>query len=274
MSKIHIGTQGWNYDDWVRGFYPRGSKVADYLDWYVKAFDTVEVDSTFYAIPSENSLKSWQARAAAGFTYSLKLPPEITHQARLADCQETLERFCERSRTLEEKLGAVLIQLPPDLSPRVLSRLEKFLSTLPADIRFAVEFRDQAWLAGEMGETVLELLAAHRVALALVDGQWLSRETVLELVDHPALGAAEFAYVRWMGPRTLTDFSRVQIDHSRELAEWAQGLKRLRQRVPLIYGYFSNFYEGHAPASGNRFKRLLGLSVVEPEDLVVQPSLF
>jgi uncharacterized protein YecE (DUF72 family) len=274
VSEIHIGAQGWNYKDWVGNFYPRGTKAADYLDLYLKAFDTVEVDSTFYAIPPENSIKSWKGRAAAGFTYSLKLPQAITHQARLVNCRETLDRFCERARGLQEKLGAVLIQLPPDLSPRVLPHLEKFLSWLPQGIRFAVEFRDQAWLAGDVGETVLALFAAHRVALALVDGPWLPREAVWGLVGNPLLGAAEFAYVRWMGPRTLTDFSRVQIDHSIELAEWAEGFKRLRQRVPLLYGYFSNFYEGHSPASCNQFKRLVGLPVVEPEDLVMQPSLF
>ncbi len=274
VGEIHIGAQGWNYDDWGGSFYPRGIKSADYLDEYVRAFDTVEVDSTFYATPPESSIRSWKKRALSGFTYSLKLPQEITHQARLVNCQETLERFCERARGLKEKLGAILIQLPPDLSPRALPHLEKFLSWLPADIRFAVEFRDSAWLVGKVGETVSELFAAQRVALALVDGQWLPRELVLGLVDNSALAAAGFAYVRWMGPRALTDFSRVQIDHSVELAEWAERFGQLRQRVPLVYGYFSNFYEGHSPASCNRFKRLVGLPVTEPEDLVVQPSLF
>src|SRR5438132_11231566 len=80
---IRIGTQGWNYDGWVGPFYPRGTRAADYLDLYARAFETVEIDSTFYAIPAENSIKSWRSRAPEGFTFSLKLPQEITHRHRL-----------------------------------------------------------------------------------------------------------------------------------------------------------------------------------------------
>jgi uncharacterized protein YecE (DUF72 family) len=268
---IHIGTQGWNYDDWVGAFYPRGTQAKDFLDLYVRIFDTVEIDSTFYAIPSENSIQSWRERAPAGFTYSLKLPQEITHRQRLQNSQAVLERFCERVRGLAEKLALILIQLPPDFSPRSLGAFEGFLALLPADLRFAVEFRDRAWLGEEVIERVLERLGAHQVALALTDSKWLPRELVFRLIDRPT---ASFSYVRWLGPRVLTDFSRVQINRDQELAAWAKAFSVLRQQVGEIYGYFNNHFQGHSPASCNQFKRLIGQLAIEPDSLITQPSLF
>jgi uncharacterized protein YecE (DUF72 family) len=271
MTEIRIGTQGWNYEDWVGGFYPPGARASDYPDLYARIFDTVEVDSTFYAIPSEASIKVWRERAPEGFVYSLKLTREITHQQRLCDCAEILERFCERARGLGEKLGSVLIQLPPDFSPRSWNALERFIPLLPADIRFAVEFRDAAWLGGEFCERVLGLFKERAVALALVDSKWIAREISLALAEHPT---ANFAYARWMGPRELTEFSRIRINRDRELAQWAEGFEKLRGRVEIVYGYFNNHYQGHSPGSANLFKKLIGLPVVEPESLVTQPSLF
>ncbi len=271
VGELHIGTQGWNYDDWVGAFYPRGTRAADLLDVYMKAFDTVEVDSTFYAIPSEASVKSWINRAPDGFTYSLKLPQQITHELRLCDCREVLDQFCQRARELGEKLGSVLIQLPPDFSPRSRSAFESFIPLLPSDIRFAVEFRDRAWVTDPVVEQLLELLSEFNVALALMDSKWIARELSLALIDRPT---APFAYVRWMGPRVLTQFSHVQIDRDRELSQWADAFATLRQQVDVIYGYFNNHYQGHSPASANQFKRLIGEPVIEPESLIAQPSLF
>ena len=271
MSKIRIGTQGWNYEDWVGSFYPRGARAADFFDLYARIFDTVEIDSTFYAIPSEASISAWRRRAPQGFVYALKLPQEITHHQRLHDCEEVLEQFCERVRGLEEKLGAVLIQLPPDFSPRSWNALESFIPLLPSDMRFAVEFRDDSWLDGEFCERTLSLLKGSGVALALVDSKWIPREISIRLAEHTTM---DFAYVRWMGPRELTEFSRIQINRDRELSEWATAFEVLNDRVETIYGYFNNHYQGHSPGSSNLFKRLIGQTVVEPESLIEQPSLF
>jgi uncharacterized protein YecE (DUF72 family) len=275
QTKIHIGAQGWNYRDWVGPFYPGGTRGAAYLDVYAQAFDTVEVDSTFYAIPSANAVQGWRKRAPAGFTYSLKLPQEITHQNRLRDSQEVLERFCARARELGETLALILIQLPPDFSPLAMEALEKFLPLLPRDLRFAIEFRDRAWLNKANGERMLPQLKEYGVGLALSDSPWVPRQLLFRLIERWERWAiGEFAYVRWMAPRDLTVFSHVQINRDRELAEWAAAIKQLQAHAREIYGYFSNYYQGHSPASCQQFKRLLGLPVVEPETLIVQPSLF
>jgi len=271
VSKIRIGTQGWNYEDWVGPFYPRGAKATDFFDLYARIFDTVEIDSTFYAIPSEASIKSWRRRAPRGFVYSLKAPQEITHRQRLRGCKEALEQFCERARGLEETLGVVLIQLPPDFSPRSWNALESFIPTLPSDMRFAVEFRDDSWLGEEFCERALELLNGRGVALALLDSKWIRRDISIRLA---ARGAVDFAYVRWMGPRELTEFSRIQINRDPELAEWAAAFDVLRREVGSVYGYFNNHYQGHSPGSANLFKGLIGQTVIDPESIVEQPSLF
>jgi len=272
VDVIHIGTQGWNYDDWVGAFYPRGTRAGNSLDLYVRAFDTVEVDSTFYAIPSEASINSWRSRAPNGFSYSLKMPQDLTHERRLHDCADLLTTYCDRIRGLGEKLATVLIQLPPDFSPRSYNAMERFLPLLPRDIRFAVEFRDRGWIGEEFRERVLGLFDQHQVAVALMDSPWIPREYSFQLIEH--LGEVSFAYVRWLGPRILTDFSRVQIDRDRELADWAEAFAKLLKRVKVVYGYFDNYYQGHSPSTTNQFKKLIGQSVVEPEELVTQPSLF
>lgn len=269
--KVHIGTQGWNYEDWAGSFYPRGTRVADYLDLYVKVFDTVEIDSSFYAIPSEASIQSWYKRAPAGFSYSLKLPQEITHHNRLQNSEDLLARFCERVRGLQEKLALTLIQMPPDFSPRSLPALEKFLPLVPKDLHFAIEFRDQHWLLDDVGEYVIELLKTNHVALALIDSKWLPRERMLELAVQPT---ADFAYVRWLGPQELTDYSRLQINRDKEFALWMQVFASLQQRTSSIHAYFNNHYQGHSPGSANHFKQLLGQAIVPPSDLETQPSLF
>ena len=269
--EIHIGTQGWNYDGWIGSFYPRSARPADYLELYCKAFETVEIDSSFYAVPSPAAIASWYKRSPENFTFSLKLTNEITHVNRLQESEETLLRFCERVRGLSEKLALILIQLPPDFSPRSLPALEKFLPQLPTDLRFAIEFRDRHWLLDDIGEYVTGLLKAHNVALTLTDGKWFARETMLNLTRQPT---ADFAYVRWLGSREITDYSRIQIHREAELEQWNQGFQVLRQNVAQIYGYFNNHFAGHSPASANQFKTLLELPIVEPEELDDQPSLF
>lgn len=266
-TEIFIGTQGWNYAGWDGSFYPRGVSSKETLSLYAKIFDTVEIDSTFYAIPSENTVRGWAARTPARFQFSVKLPAEITHKNRLRDSQDHLLEFAARIRLLDEKLGCVLIQLPPDFHASEHRALSAFLKWLPTDLRFAVEFRDPNWIT----EHTLALLNAHRVALTLTDGKWVHRELSFQAI---ADYSADFAYVRWMGLRELTDFSRLQIDRSTEMRQWAEAFQKLKEQVNFIFGYFNNHFQGHSPGSSNEFKRLLGLPVTSPDALIIQPSLF
>jgi uncharacterized protein YecE (DUF72 family) len=272
---VRVGCQGWNYDDWVtapteRIFYPQGTRAAAMLEIYACVFETVEVDSTFYAIPPISTFVGWAKRTPPHFTFSLKLPQEITHERSLGAGSTTiLDEFCERARTLEDKLACVLIQLPPqfELSRENGLALRAFLPRLPRDIRFSIEFRSPDWLK----ESVLDFLAEHNVALALVEGQWIAPEDNWHLAERPT---ADFIYIRWMGARNLTRFDIVQRPQDENLFEWSNVIARLTKRVSHVYAYFSNFYEGHAPASANKLKRLLGQPIIEAADLEDQPSLF
>jgi len=266
-ARIFLGTQGWNYEGWLGSFYPRNSKTKELLGLYASIFDTVEVDSTFYAIPSENSVKGWMERTPASFSFSLKLPAEITHKNRLRDSQSILEQFIQRINLLEDKLGCLLIQLPPDFSPNEQSAFNSFIDLLPSHPRFAVEFRDSGWL----NEQTINILARKNVALALTDSRWIHRTSSFRIIDNYT---ADFAYVRWLGHRDLTDYSRIQIDRTKELTQWSEAFAALQEKVTAIYGYFNNHFQGHSPASCNLFKEMIGLPVTRPESLIKQPSLF
>jgi uncharacterized protein YecE (DUF72 family) len=278
---VQVGCQGWNYEDWVTPpaaarpiFYPQGTRAEHMLDAYARAFDTVEVDSTFYAAPSDSTYDTWARRVPEGFTFALKLPQKITHEESLRGdvAAVALEEFCRGARRLKEKLAAVLIQLPPQFEATRdnLRALSEFLPLLPTDIRFAVEFRDPFWFEEEL---LVPLSLQRHVSLALVEGPWVTRERVWRAAA-PLLDTSDFAYVRWMGARDLTSFDEVVRPRDLNLDKWAAAIERLRERVSYVCAYFSNFYEGHAPASANKLKRLLGEPTVGPEDLENQPSLF
>jgi uncharacterized protein YecE (DUF72 family) len=267
-SSIRIGTQGWNYDAWVGPFYPVGTRAVDYLSIYARAFDTVEVDSTFYAVPAARTVRGWYDRTPAHFTFALKLPQEITHERRLRDAGDVMEPFCDRARELGEKLGPVLIQLGPDFGPVELPALAKLLPALPRDIRFSVEFRHRGWIT----DGVLALLAEHGVGLTLTDARWVPRKQMLSLASRPT---ADFLYVRWMGAnRDIVDYSRIQIDRTAELEQWAGVLWALVQKRVSVYGYVNNHFAGHSPQSARELQRMLRQVPVDPETLGEQMSLF
>ncbi len=276
-DRVHVGCQGWNYDDWVTGpaggdrvFYPRGTRTAGMLEVYARAFETVEVDSTFYAIPSAQTVDGWAKRTPPKFSFSLKLPQEITHEHALrGGSVAVLEEFCERLRLLDEKLAVILVQLPPhfDAAPENMRALKEFLAHLPCDMRFSIEFRSRDWLT----EDVLEVLGKYNVALALVEGQWIPRDLMFE---RALQSTADFAYVRWMGERDLTRFDAIQRPADANLQLWSELLAEVCAQTKHVYAYFSNFYEGYAPASANKLKKLLGQTTIEATDLEDQPSLF
>jgi uncharacterized protein YecE (DUF72 family) len=269
MSKrIRLGTQGWNYDAWVGPFYPSGTRAPDFLSVFARAFETVEVDSTFYAIPPAKTVRSWAERTPADFTFALKMPQEITHERKLRNAEEPTELFFERARELGRKLGPILIQLGPEFGPSELPALAAFLPRLPKDLQVAVEFRQRGWIH----DGVLALLAEHNIALALSDGRWIPRKLMLGLAERPT---ANFAYLRWMGPnRDIVDYSRIQYDRTRELESWARAISEMAKRLQVVYGYVNNHFAGHSPASVRELQRLLGQRPVDPDQLGEQMSLF
>lgn len=266
-ATVRIGTQGWNYQDWVGPFYPAGTRSADLLSVYARAFDTVEVDSTFYAVPAASTVQGWARRTPPGFQFSLKLPQEITHENGLRDPAGTAPQFFERARQLGDKLGPILVQFPPTLEAGELPALVTFLQSLPDDLRVAIEFRHRSWIQ----DGVIALLREHNVAVVLVEGRWIPRKIMAALAERPT---ADFGYIRWIGPdRDLVDFSRVQVDRTRELEVWKSAVETLASRVTEIVGYVNNHYSGHSPATVRQLQRLLGQPSVDPSMLGEQLQL-
>ncbi len=272
--KISIGCQGWNYEDWttlVGGetvFYPRGTKSNEMLALYAEIFDTIEVDSTFYAIPPASTIKNWYQKTPEHFTFSLKLPQEITHEHALRETSfAVLDEFCERILLLKEKLAVVLIQLPPQFEANKASakNLRNFLERLPKEIRFAVEFRERSWMI----DWTLEELEKNKVALCLTEGSWIPHELMFQAIEKLD---NNFAYVRFMGERDLTAFDKIYRHEDTNLQMWADEIKRIKAHKKFIY--FSNFYEGHSPASVNKLKEIFGQKIVDAKDLENQGSLF
>lgn len=268
---ILIATHGWNYTAWVGPLYPPGTRASEFLPTYARAFRGVEVDSTFYAVPDARTVRAWRERTPSEFTFALKMPRQVTHELRLRDADQLVHEFLDRVLELGPKLGPILLQMGPDFAPSELPALEQLLPRLPRELRFAVELRQSRWTHADVLPQLLELLVSNGVALALSDGRWMSRETLLELVERPT---ADFLYVRWMGPdREITDYSRLQFDRSEEMRAWAEVLKRAAHTRD-VFGFFNNHFAGHSPASAREMQTLLGEEPVDPETLRGQRTLF
>lgn len=252
---VRFGTQGWSYADWVGSFYPAGSKPGDYLQFYSRVFDTVELDTTFYAVPRAQMIEGWTRNTPDGFKFAAKFPQAITHEKRLVDASRDASVFLDTIRRLGDRLGPLVVQLPPDFKFESFDDLVAFLPELPQDLDVAVEFRHRSWLRTE----TFEALADHNVGYCINDLHYLPRTVQL---------TAGFAYLRWMGDRRKIErYDRVQIDRRQELHEWADILRGVLGQVSRVYGYFNNHYSGHSPATVNHLKQQLGLPTVDPESI-------
>jgi len=232
MEKLHIGTMGWSYDFWKGNFYHEDSK--NLLAEYSKNFGTVEIDNTFYRIPSRDIVRKWTEDTPDGFIFSAKFPRKITHIKMLQDCLEELEVFIEHMSLMGDKLGPLLIQLPPGFKPEQSGILKDFLAGLPGKCRFAVEVRNKKWL----DQKFYELLRDNRVALALIDHPWMPEMNTI---------TADFTYIRWEGDRKKVTgtIGKVQRDRSEEIKDWAVKIKGFLDDSIEVFGYFSKYYSGY-----------------------------
>ena len=163
---ISIGTSGYSYPEWKGTFYPADLFTSKMLPYYAERFSTVEINNTFYRMPSEKVLADWSKAIPEGFTFTLKAPRRMTHDARLKDCADILDTFCARARTLGPKLGVLLFQMPPYFR-QDLAVLDEFLDSMPADTRAVFEFRHASWFSDDL----FARLRARNLALCITDGE-------------------------------------------------------------------------------------------------------
>jgi len=157
---LRIGTSGYSYKEWKGSFYPEDLKAADMLSFYAQRLGTVEINNTFYRLPTKKLLDGWASKVPASFRFVLKVSQKITHYKRLKGTEEETGYLVESAATLGEKLGALLVQIPPKLG-RDDERLASFLALLPAAMKAALEVRNPSWHVPE----VYSLLEKRGVAL-------------------------------------------------------------------------------------------------------------
>jgi uncharacterized protein YecE (DUF72 family) len=259
-ADILLGTQGWSYPDWVGPFYPPGTRQADFLTLYSQVFPTVELDTTFYGLPRPATVEGWRRRTPDGFEFTAKLPQRITHEKRLVDVKDELFEFLAVMKLLGEKLGPLLVQLPPDFrnGPAELQQVDDFVKLLPPNQLFAIEFRHRSWAQ----EEVFAILSERRICWCINDLPYLPKRVEV---------TGDFSYLRWLGDhRQIASFAATQIDRSADYDAWAATLRELSSRVTRVYGYFNNHYAGHSPASVRQLQRRLG----QPESAPPARGLF
>ena len=255
MTKILLGTSGWSYDDWVDVFYPSGEVKK--LTYYSKVFNTVEIDSTFYSYPKKGLVFGWDRNTPKNFRFSAKLPSVITHEKELdlkKGVEKDMMRFLELMNPLnaKRKLGVILIQLPPSFK-KDYRRLEDFLSILPKNLKFAIEFRNKSW----WNKNTWILLERYNVANTIVDEPLLPPDTIL---------TADFSFVRWHGKGKRPWYNyRYSIE---ELKPWIPKLKYVSDNTKEIHGYFNNHFHGYAVQNCLQIIEMLGL--INPEQLKVK----
>jgi uncharacterized protein YecE (DUF72 family) len=228
-----VGTSGYNFPEWKGTFYPAGLRGADMLPYYAQRLATVEVNYTFYRMPSPKTVAGWDAATPAGFVFALKAPQRITHVARLQDVDRPLRFFLETGRTLGAKLGPILFQLPPHFK-KALDRLTDLLTQFPADLRCAWEFRHESWFADD----VYAALRAANAALCIAD----------TAEGHtPLVATADFGYLRL----------RDQGYPPRALAQWAERVRALGAAWRDAFIFFKHEESGAGPRLAQRFAALL-----------------
>ena len=239
---ILVGTSGWSYAEWYGPFYPSYLPKANMLLYYSRFFDTAEVNSSFYSYPSQKTVMYWYKKTPSSFHFAVKLNQKITHEKRLLNVEEELESFLKTISILGEKLGVILVQLPPSLrlDPKLL---EEFLSKLPKKYKFAVEFRHKSWLKDE----VFSMLEKYGVAYVCVD------EPLLPPI---ARVTSSIAYVRFhgRGEKVWYDYKYSR----RELEEWKPKIEELDASAEKVYVFFNNHFHGHAVEDALVLKELLG----------------
>jgi uncharacterized protein YecE (DUF72 family) len=226
-----IGCSGWVYKEWRGLVYPRELKTSQWFEYYSGIFDTVEINNSFYRLPTEKAMEGWAAQAPNGFVYALKLGQFGSHRKKLKDADSGwLANHLDRVYRLGAHLGPNLVQLPPRWK-RNVERLDEFLTLAPRDIRWAVEARDASWLHDD----VYAVLEKHAAALCVHD----------LIDDHPWIRTTDWSYVRFHGPNATKHAYYGRYGPIR-LGKAATRMQAWLDDDADVYAYFNNDWHGNA----------------------------
>lgn len=238
QHQIYIGTSGWSYKHWKGTFYPEHIKVKDQFAYYLQNFNTVEINNTFYKLPTEETFLNWRRIVSSEFIYVIKASRYITHQKKLHDPAQSISLFMQRVKLLGPQLGPILFQLPPFMKSNT-ELLEAFLVELPEGFRYVFEFRSADWYSQE----VFNLLRKYNCAFC-----------IYELAGHfsPVEITADFVYIRLHGPD-----DKYQGSYSDQiLKQWAQQCI-FWSASKDVYIYFDNDQNGYAAFNALKLKQII-----------------
>jgi uncharacterized protein YecE (DUF72 family) len=262
--QYHIGCSGWSYSAWLGPFYPSKLENSDWLRYYSQIFDYVEIDSSFYRMPSKFMVKNWANKTPDNFRFTAKFPKVITHDKHLVDVNEEVYTYLSNMEPLQEKTIALLIQLPPSMQIMPgLQGLKDLVRILDGRFRYAVEVRHPSWFQ----DLAYNFFANNDICMV-----W----SQLARMSTPPIVTSDFLYVRLIGDRSINekDFGKIQKDRIIEMKQWADEIKQVEsgkergrnKEVNLAMIAANNHYAGFGPGTANLFRKMVGLPELSWED--------
>ncbi|MFX0165183.1 MAG: DUF72 domain-containing protein [Promethearchaeota archaeon] len=251
MVKIEIGTAGWDYKDWIGSFYPKKLKRVHHLEYFSKYFNIVEINSTFYNLPSIDMVNNWKLRVPANFRFIVKIWQRITHNLDDPDLDLYIENFFSTLAFLDEKIKAFLLQFPPwfKFSENNFNKLKSLIKALSTDYNYILELRHNSWFSLEI---LSKLIDGHNQIL----GTTYMPGIIPYYMEHQ-----KYYYIRLIGDRKLTVFNRIQRDQKIALNDLYKNIQNL-MNTPEIYEIFiivNNHFQGSAPESVNNLRKYFGI---------------
>ena len=253
--EINIGCAGWDYKDWIGPFYPKTLERKNHLRYYTKHFDFVEINSTFYNLPTEDMVRNWAKTTPEKFRFVVKVWQDITHKLNENEIDDKVAQFFNRLNPLKEKTKRFLLQFPPWFkhTEKHSHQLKNLLSEIPSKCQYAIELRDNSWFY-------------PKIISDYIDGD----QTILGTTYMPGFNPFYFPdqrayYIRMIGDRELTVFNRIQRKQEAAIGDLQNKIKKLLE-LPNIYEIFiivNNHFAGFAPETANIIKKMFNLPVHE-----------
>lgn len=253
MTKLSISTAGWDYKDWIGPFYPKNLERFHHLEYYAKYFDRVEINSTFYNIPSEEMVINWAKRVPDSFNYIVKVWQEITHNLNDPDLDSNLDKFFSRLSLLREKISKFLLQFPPwfKYTEKHHRQLIRLLKEVPSEYDYVIELRDNSWFEPEILSNIID------------GSKFILGTTYMPGIIPYYMNDQKIYYIRLIGDRELNVFNRIQRKQEEALKHLTKNVQKLLNS-PIIYEIFiivNNHFAGFAPESVNELKRRFDLPI-------------
>jgi uncharacterized protein YecE (DUF72 family) len=274
-ENLLVGTSSWSSPDWCGTFYPNSIEPEEMIRAYSSKLLTVEIDSTWYHMPSRKMVETWKAKTPDGFIFSAKVPKVISHDKYLMDCEAELNHFVSVMSNLEEKLGPLILQFPYVAKGKdaeeyrtgadFIRRLKGFINLLPKEFKWGIEIRNSLWVQ----PALLDILQSKGISLVFID--YYTMDPLPKLAHRDDVFTAPFVYVRFLGNRKEMDaavqkaleigqrnreWESIIKDRSGQMKMWIPPIKSLLAKKIPVYVYFNNHYAGYAPGSVELFEKL------------------